>query len=114
MAALAILLAALAPSLSHAFAANGDAGWVELCSADGRKWVRATVDEKERVPAPAHALEHCPGCSLHAPTLAPPPVSELAVPAAPRGRDLPAACLFAPRTPHAWASAQPRAPPRAC
>lgn len=111
IAALAILLASLAPALSHALASATGADWIEICTIQGSKWVQAGEDGSERAPASAHVLEHCPYCSLQTPTLGLPPVTQrVAVP--PRlSHAVPRAFLSAPRTLHAWVRAQPRAPP---
>lgn len=111
IAALAILLASLAPTLSHALASATGANWIEVCTTQGSKWVQAGDDGAERAPASTHLLEHCPYCSLHAPTLGLPPVMERVHLPLPVGPAVPPAFLSAPRTLHAWVSAQPRAPP---
>lgn len=106
-------MAALAPSISHALVAESAASWVEVCSAAGAKWVNAGGDAGDTSPVPsgAHPLEHCPYCSLHASAIAVPPTPSAAVPVLLPAHDLPIAFLAAPRTLHAWVSAQPRAPP---
>lgn len=107
IAALAVLVAALAPALSHAMGS----GWVEVCTVQGSKWVQVDDGGDAGQTAPAHAFEHCPYCSLHVPALAVPPVSrQLPLVLAPTD-EFPLAFLAAPRTLHAWVSAQPRAPP---
>jgi hypothetical protein len=111
IAALAILLASLAPALSHALASATGTQWVEICTAQGSKWIKAGEDGSERSPASAHVLDHCPYCSLHAPTLGLPPATPLARLPLRLSHKLPLAFLSAPRTLHAWVSAQPRAPP---
>ena len=112
IAVLAILLAALAPALSHALASASGSQWVEICTAQGSKWVQAGEDGAERgTPPSAHVLEHCPYCSLHAPTLGLPLVQHLAALPLRLSHQVPLAFLAAPRTLHAWVSAQPRAPP---
>lgn len=111
IAALAILLAALAPSLSHALASATGVEWIEICTAQGSKWVAAGEDSPERVPASAHVLDHCPCCSIHAPDLGLPPAIDTAHQPSRQVHDVPLAFLAAPRTLHAWVSAQPRAPP---
>jgi Protein of unknown function (DUF2946) len=110
MAVLAILMAALAPSISHALGAKNGASWTEVCSTVGSKWVQPDGSSTDPAPASgdAHLFEHCPYCSLHA--------NAIAVPAAPVGwaqvpalsHPVPTAFLAAPRTLHAWVSAQPR------
>lgn len=108
---LAILLASLAPTLSHALASGSGSNWIEVCTIQGSKWVAADEDGSERAPASAHTFDHCPYCSLHAPTLGLPPVAGLILLPPHRAHELPTAFLAAPRTLHAWVSAQPRAPP---
>lgn len=112
---LAVLFGALAPTVSHALAAGGAAATLEICSVDGYKLVHVTdagnADEK----APAtikHGMEHCAFCATHGGSFALPAASSLVF-AIDAGRDLyPALFYAAPRTPHAWSAANPRAPPR--
>jgi hypothetical protein len=112
IAVLAVLLASLAPALSHALGGSNGASWVEVCSTQGSRWVQSDPDEPGGAPVQAHLLEHCPYCSIHAPALGLPPVPER-TPLEPGLKDeFPLAFLAAPRTPHAWVSAQPRGPPR--
>lgn len=107
-----MLLAALAPALSHALASATGTQWVEICTAQGSKWIQVGEDGSERgTPASAHVLDHCPYCTLHAPNLGLPPVQHLAQLPLPLRHEVPLAFLSAPRTLHAWVSAQPRAPP---
>jgi hypothetical protein len=111
IAALAILLASLAPALSHALASATGSTWIEICTTQGSKWIKAGEDGSEHSPASAHVLDHCPYCSLHAPTLGLPPATHLAHLPLRLSLEVPLAFLSAPRTLHAWVSAQPRAPP---
>jgi hypothetical protein len=111
IAVLAILLASLAPSLSHALASATGTNWIEVCTTQGSKWIAAGEDGSERAPASAHVLEHCPYCSLHAPGLALPPANDATLLPSRLAHEVPLAFLAAPRTLHAWVSAQPRAPP---
>lgn len=108
---MAILLASLAPALSHALASATGSTWIEICTTQGSKWIKAGEDGSERSPASAHVLDHCPYCSLHAPTLGLPPATHLAHLPLRLSQEVPLAFLSAPRTLHAWVSAQPRAPP---
>lgn len=108
---MAILLASLAPALSHALASATGADWIEICTARGSSWIQPGEDGSERAPASAHLLEHCPYCSLHVPALGLPPVTVLAHLPLQLSHAVPRAFLSAPRTLHAWVSAQPRAPP---
>ena len=104
---------ALAPAISHALASKNGASWTEVCTSAGAKWINAGGDTSDESPVPsgAHPLEHCPYCSLHANAIAVPTAPAAAVPVLLPAHDLPIAFLAAPRTLHAWVSAQPRAPP---
>ncbi|WP_196887490.1 DUF2946 domain-containing protein [Rubrivivax gelatinosus] len=114
IAALVILMASLAPSVSQALGFARSAAAVEICTAHGSVWVDADTGGETGGPASAgHLFEHCPFCSLHAPALGLPP-APLALPGVPPGAEpVPRAFLAAARTPHAWVTAQPRAPPQA-
>lgn len=111
IAILAVLVASLAPSVSHALGLNKGASWMEVCSAQGSKWQQTDSDESRGAPAAGHVLEHCPYCSIHAPALGMPPAPEVAPLSLDLTDEFPLAFLAAPRTLHAWLSAQPRAPP---
>ncbi len=107
IAAFAVLLAALAPALSHAMGS----GWVEVCTVQGSKWVQVDAGGDAGQTDPAHAFEHCPYCSLHVPALAVPPVPPQPPLVLAPTDEFPLAFLAAPRTLHAWVNAQSRAPP---
>lgn len=111
IAALAILLASLAPALSHALASATGTPWIEICTTQGSKWIQAGEDGSERTPGSAHVLDHCPYCSLHAPMLGLPPAEHPSQLPLVLSHETPLAFLSAPRTLHAWVRAQPRAPP---
>lgn len=111
IAALAILLASLAPALSHALAPATGTNWIEICTTQGSKWIKASQDGSERAPASAHVVDHCPYCSLQTPTLGLPPAHHLAQLPLGLSHEVPPAFLSAPYTLQAWVSAQPRAPP---
>ncbi len=114
VACLAILWGGLAPALSHLVQPDVPAGWAEVCSVTGAKRVRLEDGAASDPAAPAdsrlHADIHCPYCALHVDALGLPP----AAPASPAllapGLPRPEPVQLAPRTPRAWASAQPRAP----
>ena len=108
---MAVLLASLVPSLSHALGSGAGASWVEICTPQGAKWINADDDGSQRAPAMAHVLDHCPCCSLHTPALGLPPAVSLAHLPLRLALEVPLAFLAAPRSLHAWVSAQPRAPP---
>lgn len=110
IALMAVLGIVFAPTVSHALSAAGSGNpWAEICSiANGTAPVQAPTQS-----APAPHLDHCPLCGL-ADGAAPIPVAVAAWDAAGGEALLPARFLHAPRTLHAWASAQPRAPPITC
>lgn len=73
----AMLLAVLAPAISRARASVRVAGeWVELCSAQGMRWVQLAVEEDQTAEPDVavdwrHALDVCGHCSLAAERFAP-------------------------------------------
>jgi hypothetical protein len=115
LALTALLLAAVAPALAHVFSDNTRTAWVEVCTAQGAKWVpvaqTATADD-ERAPVSAHgSIDHCPYCTLQAAPalLQRDSTAWLGVPAG----SLPAErTTQAPIKSLAWPRAQPRGPPR--
>ncbi|APA69004.1 hypothetical protein YQ44_15710 [Janthinobacterium sp. 1_2014MBL_MicDiv] len=115
-ACLAILLNALSPSLSYAFAslhANANNAAVEICSASGAVYTQADLAPAATSPTDSvlHHIEHCPFCMNHAGSvgLPPPSSSPLAVIT---GHDrYPALSYEAPQPQFAWLSASPRGPP---
>ena len=111
IAILAVLMMALAPLISQA--AGAERAWQEICGTNGSRWVQAdgSAPAKPTDTSAAHHLDHCPYCSVHASALGMPP-APLAVLAASRYLEMPPAFLAAPRTLHAWRTAQPRGPPR--
>ena len=112
LAILALLVAALAPSVSRALAAysGGDATWVALCTAQGIKYVKADGgtpaqhDSKSR-------FEHCPLCSLQSAGAAPLPIPGIAFPVPDGKPPAPAAFLHAAGTQYIWSPALARGPP---
>ncbi|UXH77568.1 DUF2946 domain-containing protein [Roseateles amylovorans] len=120
IACFAILLTALAPTLSHAFRPDVPAGWIEICSATGAKLIRAddglglkteASGKSDSDSTADHAVKHCPYCSSHATALGLPPAASSGVIALSLGHAVPKLFLTAPRTLFAWAAAQPRGPP---
>lgn len=106
LAWLAVAALVLLPTLGHAFA-KGGGGFAEVCTPTGMKLV--PLDDGAATPDPSVHLEHCVFCAAAA---APPPATPDGVlPSPPAGTEHPPRFLHAPRTPHAWASANPRAPP---
>jgi hypothetical protein len=111
IAMLAVLLAALVPTVSHAIAAAQGASWAGICTAQGPKSFQAGPQDPSNAPIVGHALEHCAYCSIHAPVLGVPAVAPSAPPAFDQEAVPLRVLLAAPRTLHPWSSPQPRAPP---
>jgi len=117
IAAFAVLLAALAPSISHAIAAaKGTPGaWTEICTGTGLK--RVQLDGKDASPhAPGKGdksfhFDDCPFCLGHAVSLGLPPAVPPTLQSAAGPHFLPPLFYLAPRPLFAWIAAQPRAPP---
>jgi hypothetical protein len=105
IALVAIGALALLPTVSHALAGarSEAAALAAICTPQGLKELPSD--------APAPSFEHCALCTLAAD--APPLVPAQPALALPAGgaAAVPALFLHAPRTLHAWAAAQPRAPP---
>jgi hypothetical protein len=117
LATFAILLAALAPSISHAVtAAKGGASWIEICTTGGTSVVQVPADQTPGTPAQEQKsvhLEHCPFCANHAGSFGLVPTAVAALPAASGSALLPDLFYRAPRPLFVWAAGQPRAPPAA-
>ena len=117
-ACLAILLNALSPSLSYAFAslhANANSAAVEICSASGAVYTQAYLAPAARSTTDSvlHHIEHCPFCMNHAGSVALPPSSSSPL-AVITGHDhYPPLFYQAPRPQFAWLGASPRGPPLA-
>jgi hypothetical protein len=117
-ACLAILMSALAPSVSHALAlARGaDIAWMEVCSVAGIKLVKADAGaEKPGQPVSHEMLAqagHCPFCSNHAASFALPPAAPLPFLASASAGIRPRLFYQSPRPLAIWTDAQSRAPPR--
>lgn len=113
IALLAILFSAVAPSISHAYAAAAAGKPVEICTVDGVKMLISNQgDAKQSGLDPAmHGMEHCPYCMTHAASFALPPPAASAF-AVLGGHDLfPALFYDAPQALFSWTAANPRGPP---
>jgi len=114
IALFAMLMAALAPTISHAMRSGGSDVWFEVCTAVGAKWVTAAkANLDDTAPGTPAMLDDCPYCILHGHSAALPnaPVAVLAASALQFA--VPQLFLHATHTLHAWVTAQPRAPPLA-
>jgi hypothetical protein len=118
VALLALVLGALAPTVTQAMVAGGDrADWQQICSVSGMVWVKADTGEVSQ-PQPdggmpgSDAGQHCPWCTLHGGT-AGLPVAHTLPELPPRQTELPPAFYRAPLQATVWAPAQSRAPPLA-
>ena len=108
-ACLALLLNALSPSLSHAFAGGQGNAVVDICSASGAVYTQADLAPPSG-PQPQH-IEHCLYCMHHAANLALPPSTPPLV-AVINGHDAyPPLFYQAPQPQFAWHGARPRGPP---
>jgi hypothetical protein len=117
-ACLAILMSALAPSVSHtlSLARGADIAWMEVCSVAGIKPLKADIGAKKTGSPASHELPgqagHCPFCGTHAASLALPPAAVPAFQPSGGGRTRPLLFYQSPRPLAIWTDAQSRAPPR--
>ena len=114
LAILAVLFAAVAPSISHALAAPAVAIpsslLMQICTVDGVMDVSVDVKKSGMDPL-VHAFEHCPYCSTHAGSFALLPGLPLSF-AVSGGHDVyPPLYYRAPAPLFLWSSGNPRAPP---
>lgn len=112
LAMLALVLAALAPTLAQAVVAGSDrSDWVQICSATGMVWVQADQAAGDMESAPlADMGMQCPWCSLHSPATGLPPALGSGVAAA-APASLPQAVTAAAPPVGVWIAAPARAPP---
>ncbi|MET3135882.1 hypothetical protein AAKU61_000220 [Undibacterium sp. GrIS 1.2] len=119
IALFAILLNALAPSISHAlYARNGASDLFEICTVSGTQFVSidsakngASVQIKSSKPATPQLLEHCPFCMTHAGSFALPSTPPVAPFVIGRHDHFPALFYHSPSPLFSWSAANPRAPP---
>jgi hypothetical protein len=109
IACLAMLFAALAPSVSHAMAAAQGDAWTEICSASGIKMVKADMAGDTEQASPH--LEHCAFCATHPDALAVLSSKAWSIPVLAGREDFPP-LFYQSSSPLAnWSPAQSRAPP---
>jgi hypothetical protein len=116
IACFAILLAALAPSISQAVAnakQESGSGWAEICSVAGIRFVQVddgAADGKSG--GKAMQMEHCAFCSTHAGSVGLPPASPVLPLRLSSGTAIfPALYYQSPAPLFIWSAAQSRAPP---
>lgn len=106
--ALLMLVMALLPAASRAWAA-GQGDWVELCTAQGTRWVSLSTGEAGE-PDFKPLDSPCAACLVQAHGMAPPPAAPVWAPT-PLMAERPLAFLHAPRLLPVWRSASSRGPP---
>jgi hypothetical protein len=119
IACFAILLAALAPSISQAVANAkqvSGSGWAEICSVAGIRFVQVLQADDgaaaEKSGAKAMQMEHCAFCSTHAGSVGLPPTSPVLPLLVASGTAIfPALYYQSPSPLFIWSTAQSRAPP---
>lgn len=115
IACFAILLAALAPSISQAVAnakQESGSGWAEICSVAGIRFVQVVQGDDGAADGKAMQMEHCAFCSTHAGSVGLPPASPvLPLPVASGTTIFPALYYQSPSPLFIWSTAQSRAPP---
>ena len=119
IACFAILLAALAPSISQAVASakqESGSGWAEICSVAGIRFVQldpaddGAADGKSG--GKAMQMEHCAFCSTHAGSVGLPPTSPVLPLLVASGTAIfPSLYYQSPAPLFIWFTAQSRAPP---
>ncbi|MFY7941570.1 MAG: DUF2946 domain-containing protein [Burkholderiaceae bacterium] len=117
LALFAMLAAVLLPTLSHAVhAAKGDSIWVEVCTAQGARFVALGEDpgaDRSSDQGSSNAKKHsesCPYCGS-SPAMGLPPAAAGAVWVPHVSALEPPLFLHAAHTLFAWRTAQPRGPP---
>lgn len=114
IACIAMLFAALAPSVSQAMSAVPGDSWTEICSVSGTKFVKVTADKAEvshHSKSDLHHVEHCPLCVTHAGSFALPPTAGFSIPLIETQETHPSLFFQSPQPLPIWTSAQSRAPP---
>lgn len=112
-ACLALLLNALLPSLSHAFAVHQGNAAIDICSASGAVYTQADLAPLSGSRPDAQAGQHCLYCMHHAGSLALPPSPPPLV-AVIKGHDQYSPLFHpVPQPQFAWRGARPRGPPAA-
>ncbi|MGZ8292613.1 MAG: DUF2946 domain-containing protein [Telluria sp.] len=114
IACFAMLVAALAPSVSHAFSVSPGGTWSEICSVGGTKFVKVSLDQggiADPATQDSIHLEHCPFCATHAGSFVLPPNAGFILPLIETQDTHPFLFFQAPHPLAIWTVAQSRAPP---
>lgn len=116
MACFAILLVALAPSVSHALAAKSVSAmeWIEICTSTGAKQVKQIATENAKPFSPAKHDQHsedCPFCRIQSGSFGLPPMGAASIVAPDMLQSYSSLFYEGPRSLFMWAPAQSRAPP---
>jgi hypothetical protein len=113
VACLAFLLASAVPSFAGEPRSGARPGWIEVCSGNGPRLIKADGAPAQPDPArsPARHARHCPLCAVHVSALGPAPTTPTVVPAPALSYAVPRLLLEAPRLEFAWTARQSRAPP---
>jgi hypothetical protein len=116
IACFAVLLFALAPSITQAVNAvkGSGTGWLEICTATGFKTAKVDSGQNPASPAPAEKsahFEHCPFCFTHSGAADLPPTAAITLPVVSNEQALPSLFYQSPRPLFTWSTAQSRAPP---
>ena len=117
IAALAIMLSALAPSISHALVAyaGGPADSVLVCTSAGYKWVNVSTGEQPNAPAETEKagnhFERCAFCGTHADTFTLAPLDGITAPVIDAVHLAPSLFHHSPRPLFVWSASRSRAPP---
>lgn len=112
LAMLALVMSALAPTVSQAVVMSSDhADWLEVCTTTGVMWVKADSVTMDDGTLPM--VGHEQGCDIctHSVTGAPPVLTDIAVPALWQSSAQPQALVSSAHPAVLWAPAQSRAPP---
>ena len=112
LAMLALVMSALAPTVSQAVVMSSDrAEWLEVCTTTGVMWVKADSATTDDGTLPM--VGHEQGCDIctHTVTGASPVLTDIAVPALWQSSAQPQALVSSAHPAVLWAPAQSRAPP---
>ncbi len=118
LAMLALVLGALAPTVTQAMMASGDrADWVEVCSVSGMVWVKVGAEDRGDLPPASgtptgDAPQHCAWCTLQA-GVAGLPEAQVGFPLPVCRSDFTPGFYLAPMAASAWMPVHSRGPPSA-